>query len=626
MSRAVLVYLVLVIAPAATLSVFASRMADGDYRERVEALDTGLAAEAEALGRRIEGAMDDSVLKRDGRDVVGFSRDGRAISYSPDPPAAAGAEAVEAEELRFYRLSRRGGESYEHILHDPARALDAYAFYLPRIRSVALRARLRLAMARAALATGAATDHDLGRRLLEEIFRDGKGLRTEEGLPLDLLAAGRLLACEAADDSLRAAARDRLREAEPHLSTPLIDALAKAIAPGDDRLSEVLKRRRALESAVAASPGIFASRDAVLGPDFLLLGETLPAPDGGGSIRAIRLQPLALPALSAGDLAVRIEDPSAGSERPGRTSRAIRLSKGGPPVASLSVEDPRRDEKIDALGRRRTLSRALVGLLMLSTLAGGIALVRYVSKERQLSRLRAKLVANVSHELKSPVTSVRLFAEMLSDERLDASRARKFVDHLRAESLRLSQLVENLLDLSRLAKSEESLPVEPVDLVPLLEHLGEGFSFLAGNEEVEFATEGLLASPAAGPVVALTNAQAVERIVLNLLDNALKYRREARAEVRLRLERDARWARISVADNGPGIPRAHQPRVFEEFYRARYEDYGVKGSGLGLAIARRLARKLGGEVRLESREGVGSRFTLELPWGGQGDGRADPHR
>ncbi len=177
--------------------------------------------------------------------------------------------------------------------------------------------------------------------------------------------------------------------------------------------------------------------------------------------------------------------------------------------------------------------------------------MRYFHKERRLAILRTKLIANVSHELKSPVTSIRMFAEMLADS----------------------------------------------------------FAFRAGEDGVEFAAEGLGREDA----VILTDSAAVERIVANFLDNAFKYRRAEGARVRLKLSGDRGSVSISVEDNGPGIPKRDRERIFEEFYRVRYEDYAIKGSGLGLSIAKRLAAKLGGEIQLESREGEGSRFTLVLP-------------
>jgi len=236
-----------------------------------------------------------------------------------------------------------------------------------------------------------------------------------------------------------------------------------------------------------------------------------------------------------------------------------------------------------------------------------MALLRYTARERHLARLRARLLANVSHELKTPITSIRMFSEMLAEDPADSGRTRRFGDLLRAESLRLSGLIENLLDFSRLGRKEEKLTLEPVDLGGLLARVSEGFSFRAREKGVDFSFQ-------SGTLPTLeSNAPALERILSNLLDNAFKYRRPEGPRVRLQAEDLGERVRICVEDNGIGIPRRDREKVFEEFYRVRYDDYGVQGSGLGLSIARRLARKLGGEITVESREGAGSTFTLILP-------------
>jgi signal transduction histidine kinase len=242
------------------------------------------------------------------------------------------------------------------------------------------------------------------------------------------------------------------------------------------------------------------------------------------------------------------------------------------------------------------------------TLGGGAALLRYTARERHLAALRTRLLANVSHELKTPVTSIRMFSEMLAEDPLDEARTRRFGQLLRSESLRLSVLIESLLDFSKLRKKDESVHPEPVDLEALLGRVAEAFSFRAREAGVRFTIEN------GAPLRFHSNAAAVERILQNLLDNALKYRRREDPWVALTAKKSGDRLLVSVSDNGIGIPRRDRERVFEEFYRVRYDDYGVQGSGLGLAIARRLARKLGGEVTLESREGAGSTFTFSIPF------------
>jgi signal transduction histidine kinase len=262
--------------------------------------------------------------------------------------------------------------------------------------------------------------------------------------------------------------------------------------------------------------------------------------------------------------------------------------------------------------------RLVGGLVLFAAavaLAGGVGLLRLVGKERRLARLRAQLLANVSHELKSPVTSMRLFSEMLAEDPLDGARTRRFGKLLWAESLRLSQLIDNLLDFSRLGRKEVELEVGPVGVAEVLGRVAESFGYRAREKGVEFTVDvSSVSEEGKDPAVVVTaNAPAVERITLNLLDNALKYGGSDAPAIRLAARRAGGKVEISVADNGPGIPAAERERIFEEFYRARYDDYSVRGSGLGLSLARRLARKMGGDIRVESQAAEGSTFILELP-------------
>jgi signal transduction histidine kinase len=599
MTRAVLAYLLFVLAPAAALALLALRVADKDLEENEHALESRLGEEAAALARRVEAVVSDAVVKAKEASVVGYAKDGRWMGYSLEPPAER--EPATPEELRLYDLSVQGGESYELGQKDPARALDAYAFFLPRIRSPLLRSRLDFRIARAALACG---DKALGEAIFKKLFEQAAGLTTEEGLPLDLLAAERL--------ELALAARDRLREDERSLSTPLLRHFVEALAPQDPGLSRVLEERRALEEAVSRHPEIVTSLEAALEERFLLLQR--PVEQNNESFRSIVCVPIELPRLAAGDLEARLDFES-GAKAPKGATRPVHLREGGSPLARIQVWDPKLEAKLATLSSRRTLLQALVGLLVLVTLGGGIALVRFIARERNLAKLRARLLANVSHELKTPVTSIRMFSEMLAEDPLDEGRTRRFGELLCSESLRLSQLVENLLDFSRLGRREVELMMEPVDLKALLRQVAEGFAYRAREKGVDFTLGGFESREKTDKrpeLILQTNAAAVERILLNLLDNALKYRRPEKASIRLETREADGRVRVSVADNGVGIPPKDRERVFEEFYRVRYDDYAVQGSGLGLSIARRLARKLGGDITLESRVGEGSTFTLEL--------------
>jgi signal transduction histidine kinase len=615
MNRTILTIGALVFVPALVLAVLALRVADQDYTARIRSLEEDLEAEAGTVVRRVEGFLSDALRRVEVEEVVGYARDGRWLGYAP-PDLEGGATAVRPSEREHYRLSVTGGESYEFVRRDPERALDAYAFYLPRIQSRELRARLWYRMARVA-----GWGSPLGGALLRQLFGEGAGCRTEDDWPLDLLAAGRLLSLPGdAPQGLRAEATRRLEESQRAIDTPLLARLTETLAPEHAGLRETLARRRKLEAAVGRHGTVLREGRAFLGDGYLLVADrvTYGEVELGRAIRRVKLD---LPPLSARGYKAHLaaadgEDSPAMAKaargRPFLTVRPVRLGgEPGPIVAALALEDTRYAQRLDAARDRRRLARALVGVLVFVTLGGALVLGRYVAKERELTRLRTKLLRNVSHELKTPVTSIRMFSEMLADDPVSEFQGRRFAGLLRAESLRLSQIFENFLDFTRSGRRGEKLEREPVDLKALLRDLAEGFAVRAGEEGVGFEASGLDA--VSGHLVVATSAPAVERIVLNLLDNALKYRSVEAPEVRLAVSADERTVHIEVTDNGPGIPRADRERVFQELYRVHYDDYAVKGSGLGLAISRRLARELGGDIELESTEGRGSTFTLVLP-------------
>lgn len=618
---ALLAYLGLILGPAAMLAYFAFQLTG---RERVEAeqgVRARLEAEAEALGRRMEAALAEAAARaepwlavsaeaaelRGAMGVVGYlTRDG--LSYEIPLNEETGT-ASDEKEAALFDLAVRGGRSFELELNDPHRAQDAYAFYLPRIRDPVLRARLRFLSGRAALAAGRAR---LGRAVLAELFAEVPAGRTEEGLPIDLLAGAVLLSKQEA-----VTPRAFLHRLEAHmrsLTTPRLEYFLSLLAGDPDleperlRLEREAGLRKALEAAVDRNPEIRNDSDAVLDEAGLLL-----ARGGGASLRLVRLEHVVWPSLEIEGYEAALVPGLAYLGEGSGTDRALRLIRvrtgnSRPVVAALRLKDLHHAERLQSVRRRQSTRIALVILLAGVTLAGGVALVLAFTRERRLARLRNQLLANVTHELRTPITSMRMFAEMLARDPLDEARTRRFGRLLRGESLRLSQLVENVLDFSRMGRVEQEMDREPVDMAAVLRRVAEAFAFRAEDRGADFQVE-----IPEGDLEAFTHAPSVERIVLNLLDNALKYGRSEGAEIRLRAEDAAGRLRVLVQDNGPGIPAKERERVFEPFYRVRYDDPSVRGSGLGLSIARRLARALGGDLVLESREGRGATFILELP-------------
>jgi signal transduction histidine kinase len=258
-----------------------------------------------------------------------------------------------------------------------------------------------------------------------------------------------------------------------------------------------------------------------------------------------------------------------------------------------------RMEMGDYAQRVHTVSRDEVGQL-------AAAFNNMSAELESMERLRRELVANVSHELKTPISALRAHLENLLDgvERPDPDTLQIMLN----QSERLGRLVEQLLDLSRIESGELRLNRTPVPLHPLVREV-------LSEIEVARADSGVLvrdAVPDDLPAV-LVDAERVHQVLYNLLDNALRYTPPG-GEVTVEAQRANGSCQVAVRDTGQGISPEHLPRLFERFYRAdaaRSRDDG--GTGIGLAIARSVVEAHGGHIRAESRVGRGSVFTFDLP-------------
>jgi two-component system phosphate regulon sensor histidine kinase PhoR len=239
---------------------------------------------------------------------------------------------------------------------------------------------------------------------------------------------------------------------------------------------------------------------------------------------------------------------------------------------------------------------------------GGVLLVLHdLTELERLNRVRQDFVANVSHELKTPLTSVRGYAETLLDGGLeDLAHREGFVRIIRDQTERLQALVDDLLSLSELERPGAELRLTHFDLREPVERQVAAFRDRASRAHLALSVE-------PGPALPVTADLArLEQVVANLLDNAIKY--TERGAVRVTVGGDALSAWCEVTDSGAGIPLEDQGRVFERFYRvdkARSRDKG--GTGLGLSIVKHIVTLHGGEVALKSAPGVGSTFRFEIP-------------
>ncbi|MBI1734648.1 MAG: HAMP domain-containing histidine kinase, partial [Candidatus Rokubacteria bacterium] len=259
--------------------------------------------------------------------------------------------------------------------------------------------------------------------------------------------------------------------------------------------------------------------------------------------------------------------------------------------------------------RQVMLFTTAFGLLLVMIAAGVVATWRLVRRETEMARLKADFVANVSHDLKTPLSVIRMFAETLELGRVrDAAARQEYYRVITQESERLSRLIENVLDFSRIEGGRRTYVRQPTAVEPLVRETLEAFSY-------PLAQQGFKVDVAVAPDLPdmAVDREAIGQALGNLIDNAVKYAGERRAiRVEARAE-DGRLA-ISVADDGIGIPPEEQARIFEKFYRVgRSETQGRRGSGVGLALVRHIVEAHGGDVTVDSRAGAGSRFTIRLP-------------
>jgi signal transduction histidine kinase len=257
----------------------------------------------------------------------------------------------------------------------------------------------------------------------------------------------------------------------------------------------------------------------------------------------------------------------------------------------------------------RFVGGLFIGGLSLAILIGSAVLIWQAQRDARDAQLKTTFVANVSHELKTPLTSIRLFADMLYDGRVkDSTKQREYLQRMVNETQRLTRLVNNVLDFSRLERGQRRAKSESLEL-------GAAVGAMVEAQRERLLAEGLAIDYHAptSPLNAAVDRDALEQILLNLLDNAAKYAASGeRAEVVLDRGRTS-WS-LCVNDFGPGIPAAERKQVFAAFHRSDDRLTSERpGCGLGLSIAARLAKEIGGELTLKENPPHGCSFVLKVP-------------
>ncbi len=275
--------------------------------------------------------------------------------------------------------------------------------------------------------------------------------------------------------------------------------------------------------------------------------------------------------------------------------------------AALADTTTRATRTVDLLGPpRRTLVLDGLGLEHGSKDVGALVVIDDVTERKRLEVMRRDFVANISHELKTPVGALGLLAETLASED-DPEVARRLAERMLAEAFRVSRSIDDLLELSNI-EADDAASREDLDVDRVITEAVERVRGAAEQQGIAIEVR-----PSTDALTVVGDRRQLVSAVYNLLDNAVKYS-DPGSTVGVRARLHGRFAAIEVQDHGIGIPGRDLERVFERFYRvdrARSRETG--GTGLGLAIVRHVASNHAGEVRLDSTEGVGSTFTLRLP-------------
>jgi signal transduction histidine kinase len=265
---------------------------------------------------------------------------------------------------------------------------------------------------------------------------------------------------------------------------------------------------------------------------------------------------------------------------------------------------------VEALGQtwvhRSFLILACLSLLII----GGLVLTKHiVSKEMALARLKSDFVSNVSHELRTPLALIRLYAETLELGRITTQEKKEhYYCIIRKESERLTALINNILDFSRIEAGRKEYEFRNTDIAELVRNTLESYRYQIEQQGFAFE-ESIDSNLPAVPV----DREAIARALVNLVNNALKYSTDEKF-LGVKLYREKSVVKLEVADHGIGIARRDQSKIFEKFFRAGDPlVHNTKGSGLGLSLVRHITQAHGGDIAVESTPGRGSKFILSLP-------------
>jgi signal transduction histidine kinase len=595
--RQILLFLLAILAPAGVLVGLAGRIYYQDRELSAKRAADQRKAAVDQLRRELTARLEAIKLQEINRLLSGGGdsgspaviltaklEDGRMVLPWETPAP------VESPE---FGRRRQEGLNQEFVKKDNAAAAAAYRSALEAARTPSERAEGRLLLARTTLKAGNA---DEAARLYTTLLNDSSSPRTEEGVRYRFYAAKGLLDAKrdtAAVTSLllnEADGENRLTLPELYMLRDLLGASSPA------RLSD---RISAMQQAAALSkdvPRIQAQIDAgaawvPYGEEPWLVTIAAPQPPLPGVV-------VILSSAKAAPPGVRLRDHGQQGDPLGETFPGLRAEWSS-------------DRFLD-VGRQGLPAAVWVaGLALVLGIAvfGGYLLLRDVNRDVRVAEVRAQFVASVSHELKTPLTAIRMFAETLAMGRSrDETTRSEYLETIVNESERLARLVDNVLDFSKIEQGKKIYRLRPTRLEEVAGSAIRAMQFPLAQQgfQLHYSVQGDVPELPADP-------DAIQQAILNLLTNAMKYSGDAR-EIDLRLAARNGDAVIEVQDRGLGLAPEEQKHVFEKFYRApSHAGRLIAGTGLGLTLVAHIAKAHGGRVQVESSPGAGSTFSIFIP-------------